>query len=52
MDELVDEGNESRKTKDAAFFEQAERFRSSQDEIEIKRLGELLGRFIFGEFGE
>lgn len=49
MVELIEEGIESRKAKEKAFFELAERFRSSQDTTETKRLGEELGRFVFGE---
>jgi len=49
MVELIEEGIESRKAKEKAFFELAERFRSSQDTTEAKRLGEELGRFVFGE---
>ena len=32
-----------------ALFELAERFRSSKDPDEIKKLGDELGRFVFGE---
>ena len=39
----------ARKAKEKAFFELAERFRSSEDSAEVKRLGEELGRFVFGE---
>lgn len=49
MVELIEEGIEARKAKEKAFFELAERFRSSQDTTETKRLGEELGRFVFGE---
>jgi hypothetical protein len=35
--------------KETAFFELAERFRASSDPQEIKRLGDELGRFVFGE---
>jgi hypothetical protein len=47
--ELIEEGIEARKAKEKAFFELAERFRSSQDARETKQLGEELGRFVFGE---
>jgi hypothetical protein len=46
---LINEANEARKAKEKGFFEIAERFRSSQDTAEIKRLGEQLGCFVFGE---
>jgi hypothetical protein len=49
MVELIEAGIEARKAKEKSFFELAERFRSSQDPAEAKRLGEELGRFIFGE---
>jgi hypothetical protein len=49
MVELIEEGIEARKAKEKAFFELAECFRSSEDEAEVKRLGEELGRFVFGE---
>jgi len=32
-----------------ALFELAERFRSSTDPDEVKKLGDELGRFVFGE---
>jgi len=49
MVELIEEGIEARKAKEKAFFELAERFRSSEDAAEVKRLVEELGRFVFGE---
>jgi len=49
MVELIEEGIEARKAKEKAFFELAKRFRSSEDSAEVKRLGEELGRFVFGE---
>ncbi|HEX8815671.1 MAG TPA: hypothetical protein VF753_09235 [Terriglobales bacterium] len=47
--ELIEEGIEARKQKEQAFFELARRFRSSKNTDEIKRLGEQMGRFVFGE---
>jgi hypothetical protein len=47
--ELVELGLESRKQKEKAFFELAERFRDSRDPEEVKQLGDELGRFVFGE---
>ena len=32
-----------------AFFELAQRFRASEDPDEVKRLGDEMGRFVFGE---
>ena len=47
--ELIEQGIEATKQKERAFFELAERFRSSQDADEVKQLGDQLGRFVFGE---
>jgi hypothetical protein len=47
--ELIEEGIEARQRKEKEFFELAQRFRSSQDADEAQRLGEQLGRFVFGE---
>ena len=47
--ELVELGLEARKDKEKAFFDLAEQFRDSRDPEEVKRLGEELGRFVFGE---
>ena len=47
--ELVELGLEARKQKEKAFFELAERFRASDDPEQLKRLGDELGRFVFGE---
>ena len=47
--ELVELGLEARKQKEKAFFELAERFRDSKDPVEVKQLGDELGRFVFGE---
>ena len=47
--ELIEEGIEARRQKEKAFFELAQRFRSSQDADEVKRLGRELGCFVFGE---
>ena len=47
--ELIEEGIEAQKQKEKAFFELAERFRSSTDPAETKELGNELGRFVFGE---
>jgi len=47
--ELIEEGMEARKQKEKAFFALAERFRASKDAKEVERLGDELGRFVFGE---
>jgi hypothetical protein len=47
--ELVELGLEVRKQKEKAFFELAQRFRSTNDAAEVKQLGDELGRFVFGE---
>lgn len=46
--ELVEEGIEARKRKEKAFFELAERFRAATDPKEAERLGDELGRMVFG----
>jgi len=47
--ELIEQGIEAAKQKEEAFFELAERFRSSRDTDDVKKLGDELGRFVFGE---
>ncbi len=47
--ELIELGIEARKEKEKAFFELAERFRSTSNPEEAKRLGDELGRMVFGE---
>ena len=47
--ELIELGIEARKQKEKAFFELAERFRAASDPEQAKRLGDDLGRFVFGE---
>ena len=46
--ELIEDGMESHKRKQHAFFDLAERFRSTSDPEEAKRLGDELGRMVFG----
>ena len=46
--ELLEEGLESRKAREKAFFELAERFREAQDPDEAARLGDELGKMVFG----
>ena len=47
--ELIEQGIEATKQKEQAFFELAERFRSSRNPDDVKQLGDELGRFVFGE---
>src|SRR6266568_4650516 len=47
--ELIENGIEAEKRKQQEFFELAERFRNASDPEEAKRLGEALGRMVFGD---
>jgi hypothetical protein len=46
--ELVEEGIEARQRKEKAFYDLAERFRAAKDPAEAERLGDQLGRLVFG----
>ncbi len=46
--ELIENGIEAEKRKQQEFFELAERFRSATDPEQAKRLGDELGRMVFG----
>jgi len=46
--ELIENGMEAETRKQQEFFELAERFRSATDPKEIKRLGDQMGRMVFG----
>lgn len=46
--ELIEEGMEAQKRKQQQFFELAERFRGATDPEEAQRLGDELGRMVFG----
>jgi hypothetical protein len=46
--ELVEDGLEAQKRKQEQFFALAEQFRSSKDPKEVERLGDELGRMVFG----
>lgn len=46
--ELIENGIAAEKQKQHEFFELAERFRSATDPEEIKRLGDQMGRMVFG----
>lgn len=47
--ELIENGIEAEKRKQQEFFELAERFRNADDPEVAKRLGDELGRMIFGD---
>ncbi|MBZ5600233.1 MAG: hypothetical protein LAN83_18155 [Acidobacteriia bacterium] len=47
--ELIEEGIEAQQQKERAFFDLAERFRAAKDPEDVKRLGDDMGRFVFGE---
>jgi hypothetical protein len=46
--ELIEHGIEAEKRKEEEFFDLAERFRKATDPQEIKRLGDQMGRMVFG----
>ena len=46
--ELVEEGIEAEKRKQQEFFKLAERFRVATDPQDVERLGNELGRMVFG----
>jgi ribosomal protein L1 len=46
--ELIENGIEAESRKQQEFFELAERFRNETDPNEAKRLGDQLGRMVFG----
>ena len=47
--ELIEQGIEARQQKEKTFFQLAERFRVASDPEQVKKLGDELGRFVFGE---
>jgi hypothetical protein len=47
--ELIENGIEAEKRKQQEFFGLAERFRSTKGPQEVKRLGDELGRMVFGD---
>ena len=47
--ELIEQGIEARLQKERAFFDLAGRFRAASDPKDVQRLGDELGRFVFGE---
>ena len=46
--ELIENGIEAEKQKQQEFFDLAERFRNATDPKEVKRLGDQMGRMVFG----
>ena len=47
--DLIEQGIEAQQRKEKALFALAQRFRASKDPEEVKRLGDELGRFVFGD---
>ena len=47
--ELIELGIEARKQREKEFFDLAERFRAASDPEQARRLGDELGRLVFGE---
>lgn len=47
--ELVEEGIEARKRKQEEFFALSERFRAATDPEDVARLGDDMGRMVFGD---
>lgn len=47
--DLLEQGLEVNQQREQAFFKLAEKFRSANDPAEVKKLGDDLGRFVFGE---
>jgi hypothetical protein len=46
--EFIENGVEAEKRKQQEFFDLAERFRRATDPAEVKRLGDQMGRMVFG----
>jgi hypothetical protein len=46
--ELIENGMEAEKRKQQEFFDLAERFRHATDPAEVRRLGDQMGRMVFG----
>ena len=46
--ELVEEGIEARRRKQQEFFDLASRFRAATDPKDVERLGDEMGRMVFG----
>jgi len=46
--ELIEQGIEAERRKEKEFFDLAQRFRDTKDTKEAQRLGDQLGRIVFG----
>ena len=46
--ELIENGMEAEKRNQQEFFDLAERFRNATDLAEVERLGDQIGRMVFG----
>jgi uncharacterized protein (DUF2252 family) len=46
--QLIESGLEAEQKREKEFFDLADRFRSATDPKEVKRLGDQLGRMVFG----
>lgn len=49
MLELIESGVEAERRKQQEFFDLAERFRSATDPEQVRRLGDQMGRMVFGD---
>jgi hypothetical protein len=47
--ELIENGMEAEKRKQQEFFDLAERFRTATDPEEVRKLGDRMGRMVFGD---
>jgi hypothetical protein len=47
--ELVENGIDAEKRRQREFFALAERFRAASDPEEVRRLGDQIGRMVFGD---
>jgi predicted DNA-binding protein len=47
--ELIEHGIEARNRAEREFFELAKRFREASDPDEVNKLGDELGKFVFGD---
>ena len=47
--ELIENGIDAEKRRQQEFFNLAERFRAASDPEEVRRLGDQIGRMVFGD---
>jgi len=47
--ELIEEGIAAAEQREKEFFRLAEKFRAAEEPDEVRRLGDQMGRFVFGE---